>query len=187
MYAKGTITNPVTKKIELYDIRPSTASDEEGRVKIVILELKIKSLSLETAQYDPVIPQDQLEIISTLLPQGTHRMAIDKIYNSDGSVHTTIKEWTKSLSAHFSLDDDKTGISGIEKFENKYILIQGRLIGISGLKYKIGISEISEKIEIHSNGNACLYVRNHDDSVDTLITDVDLKDIQFEKGIVEKE
>jgi len=184
LYAKGTITNPVTKKLELYNIRPSTIDDEEGRTKTIILEIFIKSLNLEEAKYSPTISQTELEKISKLFQHGEYKISIGSIYNKDGSKYQSIKDWTRSLSSEYSLDDEKTELKGETVFSGKFIAINETLIEISEMKYKIPISTMSEVIKIEQDGKACLYVCNEDGTVDTLLTDVQMKDLKFEDGQV---
>lgn len=184
LYAKGTIKNPVTKKIELFNIRPSTDEDEEGRVKTIILEMHIKSLNLETAKYSPEISEDELKRLSTMFPKCTFKIAIEAIYNPDGTIFKSIKDWTMSLSSEFTLDDNKTEIVGRTDFSGKCIKINGEFIAISGMKYKIQINKMTEVITIKQDGKACLFIRNEDDTTDTLLTDVQMRNLVFENGEV---
>lgn len=184
LYAKGTIKNPVTKKIELFNIRPSTIDDEEGRVKTIVLEIFIKSLRLESAKYRPDIDKNVLDEFGKRHPEGQYKVAIDAIYNADGTIFTSIKDWTMSLSSEYSLDDGKKEINGTTNFNGKFIKVLDEYVPINGLTYKIEISEMREEIKIEQDGKACLFVSNEDGSINTLLTDVQLQNVVFEDGVV---
>jgi hypothetical protein len=183
-YAKGTISNPITKKIDLYEIRPSTLVDETGRIKTIILKLIITLLDFEKANWSPEISEENIKMLPILL-KGTHEIKIESIYNPDGTIHITIPQWTETLNSQVNLEDDEKEITGFEKFNGKCLNIAGKLIPIIGMKYTIPIIKTERTIEIEQSGNACLYIKNEEGEIDTLLTDLDMKALVFSNGNVE--
>jgi len=180
-YAKGTEENPNAKRIELYNIRPSSITDEEGRVKTVILDFHITSLNYKYAIFNPTFTKEGMNILGNLFPNGKHPIKLDAILNDDSSVFLTIEDWTKSLNYEYSLNDDIEHLIGSANFPDKYININENMIGITNINYKIPIQKSSEQIKIERDGNACLYVKNESGTVDTLLTDIKMKSINFDE------
>jgi len=180
-YANGTTINPTAKKIDLYNIRPSTIEDEEGRVKTVILEFILTALNFRAAKFTPLFTKEGYANIGKLFPEGEVSLKIDTIYNYDGSVFLSIGDWTKSLNYEYTLDDGKEEITGEAKFNWKYLKINEHLIELQGISYIVPIQKSTEKFEIQQDGNACLYVKNENGTVDTLLTDVQMKSVVFDK------
>jgi len=85
-YADGTSINPTAKKIELFNIRPSTIEDEKGRVKTVIFEIIITTLNFRAAKITPFYTKEGYANIGKLFPEGKLGIKINAIYNYDGSV-----------------------------------------------------------------------------------------------------
>jgi len=179
-YAIGTETNPIAKKIDLYNIRPSTISDEEGRIRTCILEFTIAKLNFEKAINTPIITKEGYDTLCKMFPEGEIPIAIDAIYNTDGSIFISMGDWTHSLNFEYTLEDKKTEIKGEVNFDGKFIKVNSQLIGINEIKYEVPIQRITEKIIIQNDGNACLYVNNEDGTVDTLLTDIQMKNIMFD-------
>jgi hypothetical protein len=180
-YAYGTNINPTAKKIELYTIRPSIELDEKGRVKTVILEFIITALNFKTAKFTPLFTKEGYANMGKLFPIGQVSLKVDAIYNYDGSVYLTMEEWTYNLNNKYKLDDGKDEITGEAKFEDKYLKINEHLIEIQGINYIVPIEKSTERFEIQQEGDACLYVKSEDGTVDTLLTDVQMKNIVFDE------
>jgi len=180
-YAEGTIENPHAKEIELYHIRPSTLQDEKGRVKVVILDFCLVLLDFSKALFNPSFTKDGLNNLMKIFPNGKRAIKIDTLYNCDGSIFISIYDWTKTLNSNL-LKTSEEKISGKVDFLGKYINVNDNLIGITGVSYEIPIQKIVERMEIKRDGNACLYVKNEDGTVDTLLTDVQMKNIYFDES-----
>jgi len=180
-YASGTIINPTAKKIELYTIRPSNIVDENGRVTTVIFEVIITALNFRAAKIIPLYTREGYANMGKLFPTGQVSLKVDAIYNYDGSVFLTMEDWTGSLSKEYTLYDGKEEISGDAKFEEKYLKINEQLIKIRGISYVIPIQKATGEIKVQQEGKACLYVKSEDGKVDTLLTDVQMKNVVFDK------
>jgi hypothetical protein len=181
-YAIGTDTNPIAKRIELYNIRPSTTSDEEGRVKTCILEFTIKGLNFKKALITPIFTKNGYYTMGQMFPKGKIPIKIDAIYNTDGSIFISMEDWTYSLNFEYNLEEERTEITGKANFDDKYIKVNSQLIGIQGINYKVPIQRAIEKFVIQQDGKACLYIKNEDGTVDTLLTDIQMKSVKFDEG-----
>lgn len=183
-YAKGTYNNPNGKPIDIYDIRPSTEEDEEGRVKTIIVNIHSIYLDFNNWTVTPIFTKVSREKLIEQFGENRIPIRMESIYNSDKSVFITLKDWTNSLNSLISLEDKKDVLIGESDFSNKYILIQDSLYEISKMKYNIPIKKDLQELRIEQDGNACLLVKNSDGTTNTLLTDVQLKNIKFDDGNV---
>ena len=174
-YAEGTYKNPNGKPIDLYDIRPSTEEDEEGRIKTIIVNINSIYLDFNNWTVTPIFTKVSREKLIEQFGENRIPIRMESIYNSDKSVFITLKDWTNSL---------KDVLMGESDFSNKYILIQDSLYEISKMKYNIPIKKDLQELRIEQDGNACLLVKNSDGTTNTLLTDVQLKNIKFDDGNV---
>ena len=179
-YANGTIINPIAKKIKLYNIKPTIILDEKGR-PTVIFEVIITALNFRAAKISPLFTKEGYANMGKLFPTGQVSLKIDAIYNYDGSVFLTMWDWTGNLSNEYTLYDGKEEISGDAEFEDKYLKINEHLIKIRGISYVVPIEKSTERFEIKQEGKACLYVKSEDGTVDTLLTDVQMKSVVFDR------
>jgi hypothetical protein len=179
-YAEATTLNPGTKKIELYNIRQSSEEDEKGRIKTVILEFLIVYLDTNKGQFFPWLPDDGKKILSHLFPNGLTTAKVGAIYNENKTIFLSMKDWINELSSLVQYDEKNDVLKGIVNFDNKYLILENTLIKIERLYYIIPILRTFNKIEIKRNGNACLFVKNEDGTIDTLLTDIQMKSITFD-------
>lgn len=181
-YAEGTYKNPNGKPIDLYDIRPSTEEDEEGRIKTIIVNINSIYLDFNNWTVTPIFTKESREELLNQFGENRIPIMMGAIYNSDKSIFITVKDWTNSLNSLINFEDNNDVLIGETDFSNKYILIQDALYGISKIRYQIPIRRDSQELRIEQDGNACLLVKNSDGTTNTLLTDVQLKNINFVEG-----
>lgn len=181
-YAEGTYKNPNGKPIDLYDIRPSTEEDEEGRIKTIIVNINSIYLDFNNWTVTPIFTKESREELLNQFGENRIPIMMAAIYNSDKSIFITVKDWTNSLNSLINFEDNNDVLIGETDFSNKYILIQDALYGISKIRYQIPIRRDSQELRIEQDGNACLLVKNSDGTTNTLLTDVQLKNINFVEG-----
>lgn len=181
-YAEGTYKNPNGKPIDLYDIRPSTEEDEEGRIKTIIVNINSIYLDFNNWIVTPIFTKESREELLNQFGENRIPIMMGAIYNSDKSIFITVKDWTNSLNSLINFEDNNDVLIGETDFSNKYILIQDALYGISKIRYQIPIRRDSQELRIEQDGNACLLVKNSDGTTNTLLTDVQLKNINFVEG-----
>lgn len=181
-YAEGTYKNPNGKPIDLYDIRPSTEEDEEGRIKTIIVNINSIYLDFNNWTVTPIFTKESRKELLNQFGENRIPIMMGDIYNSDKSIFITVKDWTNSLNSLINFEDNNDVLIGETDFSNKYILIQDALYGISKIRYQIPIRRDSQELRIEQDGNACLLVKNSDGTTNTLLTDVQLKNINFVEG-----
>lgn len=181
-YAEGTKINPNLKKIDLYDIRPSTESDEDGRIKTIVLNFHIAYPNLRKAKIEPVLTEKGIENLLKKHPDGSLCIPIECIFNEDKTLFLTVAEW--SANKKIGLDESSQSIKGTDFFDHKFIQDADVFYEISGIKYEIPIVRYDEEIRVDADGKACLLVKNMDGSTNKLLTDVELKSVKFKNHIV---
>ena len=183
-YAEGTNKIPNGKPIDLYDIRPSTVEDEEGRVKTVILYFTIVYPNFHQGVYEPIFTKKAQEQLIEKFPDGKITCCLQYVYNDDKTIYLKISDWTKSLNSQVELGKEQSSLNGEVSFTNKFIRIDDDFYEIEKIKYSIPIIRSTEELRVEQDGNACLLVRNSNGTTDTLLTDFQLKNIKFDDGIV---
>lgn len=181
-YAEGTYKNPNGKPIDLYDIRPSTEEDEEGRIKTIIVNINSIYLDFNNWTVTTIFTKESREELLEQFGENRIPIMMGAIYNSDKSIFITVRDWTNSLNSLINFEDNNDVLIGETDFSNKYILIQDALHEISKIRYQIPIRRNSQELRIEQDGNACLLVKNSDGTTNTLLTDVQLKNINFFEG-----
>ena len=183
-YAEGTYKNPNGKPIDLYDIRPSTEEDEEGRVKTVILHFTVVYPLFVKGIFTPYFTKEAQKKLSENFPEGKLPIQLRYIYNDDKSIYLKVSEWTKSLNQGVKLGAEQESLEGETLFQKKFILINDEYYEIEKIKYSIPIVRNTDELRVEQDGKACLLVKNSDGTTDTLLTDEQLKDISFNDGNV---
>ncbi len=181
-YAEGTYKNPNGKPIDLYDIRPSTEEDEGGRIKTIIVNINSIYLDFNNWTVTPIFTKESRKELLDQFGENRIPIMMSAIYNSDKSIFITVKDWTNSLNSLINFEDNNDALIGETDFSNKYILIQDAIYEISKIRYQIPIRRNSQELRIEQDGNACLLVKNSDGTTNTLLTDVQLKNINFVEG-----
>lgn len=184
-YAEGSHINPRQVPIELYHIRPSVAEDEDGRIKEILCTINARSLNFTPSCISPIFSEASKDVFDeeNLLGKPI-RLTLDRIYDSNGSTKFTIMEYSLKLNKLVDIEDHtQTRITGVEQMDNVFIKLEtGRLCPISGLEYDIDIEDISYSFAINQEGNPVILVKSHDGSIDTLLTDEQLKKCHFDKN-----
>lgn len=188
-YAESTIKMPNAKPIELYEIRPSTKDDEEGRVKSICIQINIVTPDFNNGKYIPHFSMDTYKALDTDGLLGVQiKMQLDNFYDKDGNVKVTLHELTKNLSKDICIDKNSSEIKGEWDLKHLYIpLPNGKLYELDKIEYNIPIVTDKEDIIIESNENPCLSIRSTDHKINVLLTEEKLKKYKFnEDGSITK-
>jgi hypothetical protein len=137
-------------------------------------------LNFKKALVTPIFTKDGYSTMGKMFPEGKISIKIDAIYNTDGSIFISMEDWTYSLNSEYNLKEEITEITGKADFDDKCIKVNSQLIGIQGINYKVPIQKSTEKFEIQKDGKSCLYVKNEDGTVDTLLSDIQMKSVKFD-------
>lgn len=166
------------KDIQLYNLRPSTKLDEQGRIMKIVIEMHILLPEYEKAVYKPVISDAGNAEIKRLLEEkelteSTFKIGVEDFYDENGIVVTSVSELTSNNFGGGSQGPAK----GSFYLKGKFFKISGYLIELSGLTYDIPFSESIETIEVDIQGEHKILIRNQNGSINKLITDEELREI----------
>ena len=186
-YADGVKKNPTTKPIELFEIRPSTEEDENGRIKKIIINMSIHIPDYKKGKFQPIFTKKGLEkakqkkIINKPI-----EMRLENFFNEQGNVIITLHELTTKYPPGTTWG--KNYIAKACWIIDGYLEIESELYQIKGIQYEIPYSVREEQIIIEGGGNPKIYIKSHSGEINKLITDEDLKKVKFkdEKVIKEK-
>lgn len=177
-WAESTKLNPLHKPINLYDIRQSTIEDEKGRIKEIHVQLHLYYNDEDNAKVETQIsPTDeQLERIkqgdTSAKPVRTRDIIL---YNFTHSPITNVEEITKTLNHEMGA----TLIDETITYKDTYLFIQGEYVLLHALHFSIPVKEIVETIVVKADGTPCVYVNNNTTGDSTLLTDVQLRNVEF--------
>jgi len=104
-------------------------------------------------------------------------LGVEYIYNSDGTVLTTISELT---SIGYGNGATENGARGSWILAGGHLIIDGYLIPIHGITYEIVFDEVIQELVLEGSGRAILLLKSLDGSVDRIIRDLDLKRVFFD-------
>ena len=180
-YAKGTQRNRRQVPIDLFQIYPSTKEDEKGRVKEIVVSMNVRCLDFASSQIIPIFDEKGLEFLKSHGFSNRHlALRIDGIYDKNGKVMQSIKEFTQGLNKLVDIKDrNQKEIIGEKKMEGAYIkMVNDMLCPIAGLSYKVTIDDFNYEYSITQEGKPILLIRNLDGSLNKLLTDEELKKYQ---------
>ena len=183
-YAKGTQRNRRQVPIDLFQIYPSTKEDEKGRVKEIVVSMNVRCLDFASSQIIPIFDEKGLEFLKSHGFSNRHlALRIDGIYDKNGKVMQSIKEFTQGLNKLVDIkDSNQKEIIGETKMDGAYIkMVNDMLCPIAGLSYKVAIDDFNYEYSITQEGKPILLIRNLDGSTNKLLTDEELKKYQVMK------
>jgi hypothetical protein len=185
-YAASSLQNPLQKPIELFHIRPSIHQDETGRINKIIINMSMHWANYRSAKWIPVWTKNGFaELEKDGLTSKEISFMIDKFYDKDGSTLITIHDLTKFDSPGTIWEKDF--VSKGSWVINGYLKIQDKLYEVKALSYEVPYLVSEEEIVIESEGTPRLFIKNSDGSIDKLITDKELKRVQFVDGRINVE
>lgn len=179
-YAKASQNMILGKSIDLFHIRPSTIEDEKGRIKTIIINLVFNFAAFEKAKWKPSLTKEAQEKLQLKYPIGTSiPLRLDNFYNSAGEVVETVRDLSERLNGLGDGDNPVVGSFG--EGMNLFIKVEDVLYDLIKLDYEIPFDKIEQTLEIQQEGNAVLLVKKEDGSIDKILTDLDLKRVNFGK------
>ena len=182
-YAEGSEINPLTKSIELFDIRPSTEEDENGRLKKIIINMSMHVPDYGNGIYKPVFTKKGWEKIEFDGIAGKSiNFMLENFYDEHGTAILTLTELTRMHAPGTNWRKDHVSMACW--VIDGYLKIESELYEVKGLQYEIPFSVGENQIIIEGGGNAKIYIKSHSGKVDKLITDEELKKVVFKDGKV---
>lgn len=184
-YADGSSKNPLHKQIELFHIRPSTEEDEKGRIKKIIVDIKMHVPDYEHGKYQFVWEKEGWEKFEQDGFVGKEiSMHIEEFYDKDGNVITTLHELTSQNQLGTTWVEDYVA-KGTWILKGGHFKYNGQLYAIRGLQYEVAFLVSHNQLIIEGGGSPKIYIKSETGSINKLITDKDLKKIKFSDGKIE--
>jgi hypothetical protein len=185
-YAESSSENPMQKPIELLHIRPSTEKDETGRIKRIVIKMRMNVPDYGNSKMNFIWTKEGAEE----LQKDGHAnklvsMSVDKFYDKDGNTLITIHDLTKLHSPGTTFE--KGFISKGCWIIRGYLNFESKLFSIRGIEYEVPFRVSEDEIVIESEGQPKLFIKNEDGTIDKLITDKDLKKVKFNNGTIDIE
>jgi hypothetical protein len=178
-YAKGA-EQFLNKPIDLMHIRPSVQTDEDGRVRKIVLSVHLSIPDYANSSFSPRwTASAHGQLLAWLDAQGKESaesgIVVETLFDAKGHPKLTIAELT-------SLGFDNTADLSLGCFvlPNHYLKFDGMLLELLGLEYRVPFLTETRVIEIESSGEPRILVRAEDGAIDKLITDEQLKKIFFD-------
>lgn len=188
-YAVASERMPGGKHIDLYQVRNSTELDEQGRVKTIHVEFQAYYLEFDKGTYKPVFTKDGKDGILKDYPNGAHiAYHIAEFTDADGNVVKTIEELSRQTNKELSMQTEVDRLKGSWDVKGLYIRFpNGKLYEMARVDYEIPVCVLKDNFDITRDGTPCLLIKSQDGSINTLLTDEQLKKYHFtEGGNVEK-
>lgn len=186
-YAESSSENPLQKPIELFHIRPSTEQDETGRIKKIVINMSMHVPNYESSKMKFIWTNEgwtNLEKDGYAFTE--MNLQIEKFYDKDGEPLITIYDLTKFDAPQTNWE--KGFISkGCWIIKNGFLKLDDKLYSIRGVEYEVPFLVSEQEIVIESEGQPRLYIRNADGTINTLISDKELKKVRFKDGKVDIE
>lgn len=184
-YAESSESNPLQKEIELYQIRPSTEFDEKGRIKTFIINMTIIVPEFSKGQYNYAWTNEAIEKFKEKdLINKQVTMALDRFYNSDGSINCLLVDFTHdNPPIHVDMDDEFG--EGCWLLPNRFIRFENDLFGIKGIEYKIPYSRGTTTFKVEGEGKPTILIKSDDGKINKLLTDKQFRDLTIDDGKIE--
>lgn len=175
-YAKGTTANEVQKEIKTFDIRMSSEDDMKGRVKVINVKMiarwpEFRPNGFRIIWYDKATEVAFQQHSSSMDPTYIG-FQIHVFYDALGNVIDTIENVSETQQPKYS--DSDTEVSGTFNVD-AYISVADKLFHIKGISYIADIITELNDFEVKKEGDALMLAKCDDLDINTLITDVELK------------
>jgi len=160
------------KPIDLMEVRPIVAEDLEGRIDSIVIQIFVLSPNYTNA-FMPVFT-DEGRAKAATMPQPV-LLNIENFVDEHRVTRTSLQQLTA-----IKYGEVMTEVSeGSFPLPGCYMEINGQLIGVHGLTYKIPHTTSVHEVSIKPNGEATLLIKDAAGSVDKVFTNVDLKKVSF--------
>lgn len=184
-YSDSSVENPLQKQIELYNIRPSTEIDEEGRINKFIVNMTMLTPDFDSGKMEFAWTQTAIDKFERNGLMGKAiTLKVDRFYNQDETIDSLLVDFTRNNQPAHPNMDDEFGI-GCWLLHNKYIKYENEFYELKGIAYKIPYRKSKTTFTIDSEGKPKVLIKSEDGSINKLLTDEQFKKLSFKNGIVE--
>jgi hypothetical protein len=183
-YSLSSTGNPLQKEIELFEIRPSTELDEEGRIKKFIINMTMVVPNYSEGVFNYAWTEAAINKFTDKNLLGKEiTMILDRFYKSDGSMDCLLMDYTKENQPLIADIKDKYA-NGCWLLHNRFIKYEEDLFGINGIEYKIPYNHSTTTFTIESEGEPKILIKSDDGKINKLLTDKQFKELTFDKGTI---
>jgi hypothetical protein len=175
----------IRKEINLLHIRQAVEQDENGRIKEIRLSFHFPQLLLDKAKVWPVFSQEGIDKVVELAKNKGSSIAQDYVQLGDFSFEIIYNKDGQPIESVYEILSDHPA----QQYEGRhfasrpilggYAQINDELMAIHGITYDIPIEDIVFTLSITAEGKPKLLVRDEQGTIDFLITDADLRRIDF--------
>lgn len=182
-YANSSEINPINKDIKLFDIKPSTVEDENGRIKKIIFNIHMIIPEYEKGRYKPIFTKNGLEKIKSNNLIGKEiGMKLDNFYDENNNIIITLYELTRFHPP--TSKNEKGFVASGSWIINGFFEIENSFYEIYGVEYEVPYSITKSDLVVEGGGNPKILFKSYDGIIDKLITDKELKQVEFTEGKV---
>lgn len=180
-YAKGA-EEFLSKPIDLLHIRPSVQTDEEGRIRKIVLNIHMSIPDYANSSFSPVWTASGQNLLSGwLTAQGQDsaemNVPIDLLLDAQGHPKLTVTELTAQ-----GFGNSSEVAYGCFVLAGHYLKFEGMLLELLGLEYRVPFITETQVVEIESSGTPKILIKAEDGSINKLITDEQLKNVSFNEN-----
>jgi hypothetical protein len=163
--------------IQLFDIRPSTEEDEQGRIREIHLNIGVYEPEYEKATWIPLLTGAGKAALEKAYQKGSTLTApVAEFTAEDGTVRETIRQ----LTAKLHLNYETLMAQGQWSFEpGTFIDFGGVKAEIQSIDYKVPYRVTQSTMIIKAEGTPSVLVRSEDGTIDRLLTDEQLRRVAF--------
>ena len=176
-YANSTKINPIQKEIDLFHIRPATEYDEKGRIKKIIIDIRVATPNYDSGKYDYVWTDDAIKKFrENDLANRNLLMSLSEFYDKNGNVAMTLRDFTKNNQPEQKNFDDEIA-KGAWNLSGYFIKYDNQFYELLEIKYEIPFEISNHKVVVENEGEPKILIKSSDGDVDILLTDKQFKEL----------
>ncbi|MFI3188993.1 hypothetical protein BCS42_07790 [Crenothrix sp. D3] len=178
------------KPISLYELKVSSEEAEEGFVKTFTINIHASVAHPESGEFTAAFTTDGKDVLKSLLKKGIEdsiivNEGVSEFYDETGAVILSIEELTSI--GYGDVDTEINCAHACYWLPEHYIMIEGMLISIYGLEYKIPFSFIHREFQITDDSTHRLVIKDENGKSLKILTDDKIREYSFDnKGNVIK-
>lgn len=170
------------KPITLWELRPSTVTDEQGYIKTIVLNMHFILPQPQEAKWLPHITPCGQEAMKALLKEGEHSLkyslGLECFYDRSGNKIQTLEKLTSKNYGEINGDSEKS--HACFYLPGHYIEINGVLAEIYGLEYEMPYVHDFREIRITDDSESRFVLLDKDGNIQSFMTDSMLKEYEFD-------
>jgi len=172
------------KPITLYGLRPSAETDDEGRIRTIILTMHIVAPDLNGARWQPHLAAGAHQKLKTLLAEGESErqlnIRLEHFYDQSGAEVRTLHDVTQD--GYGEVHEETQEAHGCFWLKGCYVNVEGVLAEIRGLEYALPYTRDMREVRITDDSKQRFVLTDAQGTVLRFITDEELKQYEFDEA-----